>query len=102
MLGGVQLTPERNIFLKVVEDWSANTLIELIQRYVIPGSIIIKDGWRSYRSLNDFGYEHYWVDHSKEWVDEETEFHTNNIEGAWAGIKISLSNWEKNKNRVKG
>ena len=62
------------------------------------GSTIYTDGWRSYVTLNDKGYEHYTVEHKHAFkcvyhnVDsgEVIEITTNRIEGAWKHAKVRL------------
>lgn len=83
------------IILHPVNDRSADTLIPLIQRHVIPGSTIFSDGWSAYCNLNELGYQHFSVIHKysfkKVYVNNETKeeviCHTNQIEGAWKHAK---------------
>ena len=91
VLGGVERTSERKVFLVAVPDRSQATLEDIISRHVYPGSIILTDFWRGYSRLTEnFGYEHRTVNHSLNFVDPETNTHTNTIEGTWAGIKLGL------------
>lgn len=75
-----------------VPDRSTNTLLEIIRRYVRPGSTIITDGWAAYNELdNDPSYIHYRVIHDYNFVDPEDDMiHTQNIEGTWAHAKRKL------------
>ena len=90
VLGGVERTPERKMFLLEVPDRNAETLINIIKTYVKPGSIIITDCFKSYAKLNNF-YQHLTVNHSIEYVDSLTGAHTNTIEGTWGAIKYKIS-----------
>jgi hypothetical protein len=91
ILGGVERTLERKVFLVAVPDRSQATLEDIISRHVYPGSILLTDLWRGYSGLTEhFGYEHQTVNHSLNFVDPETSTHTNTIEGTWAGIKLGL------------
>jgi transposase-like protein len=91
VLGGVERTTERKIFLVQVPDRSAATLLPIIARHVLPGSIVHTDLWRSYFGVADLiGVSHLTVNHSQTFVDEDTGVHTNYIEGSWAGIKIRI------------
>lgn len=72
---------------------NAETMYSVIRRHVLPGSIIITDGWRVYLGTDAFGYDHLTVNHLKEWVNTETDAHTNNIEDTWSAIKSFLSKW---------
>ena len=91
VVGGVERTPERRIFSEVVENRSAETLIDIISRHVHPGSIVHTDLWRGYASINRIlGMEHGTVNHSRHFVDPDTGIHTNTIEGTWCGIKRKI------------
>ena len=65
VLGGIERTPERKVFLVAVPDRSQSTLENIISRHVYPGSIILTDLWRGYSRLADnFDYTHHTVNHS--------------------------------------
>ena len=51
ILGGVERTQDRKAFLIEVPDRTADTLLSIIQKYVLPGSIIYTDCFRSYSTL---------------------------------------------------
>ncbi|KCZ75002.1 hypothetical protein H311_04027, partial [Anncaliia algerae PRA109] len=90
VFGGVERTPERRCFLFVVEKRDATTLNEIIKKCVLPGSIVITDGWKGYNFLrNDMNYRHYFVNHSISFITMEGH-HTNTIEGTWNGIKLNI------------
>jgi len=83
----------RGIFAVPVQNRNAQTLLAIIQRYVRPGSIIYTDCWRGYRTneLTALGYHHSTVNHSDNFVDTETQVHTNTIEGTWSAMKASIN-----------
>jgi len=88
VLGGVERTTERHLFLTKVQDRTLQTLEDVISRHVYPGSIIHTDLWRGYIQLSvNLDYTHHTVNHSKHFVDPDTLVHTNSIEGTWAGVK---------------
>jgi transposase-like protein len=99
VVGGIERTPEKKVFLTRVDSRNEKTLIEVIKKHVLPGSIIITDMWRGYFNLSTFtGYQnHLCVNHSMSFKDEITGAHTNTIEGIWNGIKLNL----KARNRTK-
>lgn len=67
------------------------TVIEMIKKYVEPGTTIYTDGYAGYRSLENHGYKHDWVEHStREYV--RGDCHTNSIEGFWSHFKKSIRN----------
>lgn len=58
-------------------------LFTFVQKYIVPGTATMTDGWAGYNSVTDLpeGYEHYAVNHSKNFVDpEDPDIHTQNIE----------------------
>ena len=73
--------------IELVENRSSETLIPLIQRYCLPGTIIISDGWAGYNRLSEYGFEHRVVIHKNYFVDHETGVHTNNVENYWMRCK---------------
>lgn len=77
--------------VQVVKDRTKSTLEKLITEWVEPGTLIISDGWKSYRRLGQLGYRHLWVNHSKNYVDPITGAHTQNIERAWREMKKYIS-----------
>ena len=65
----------------------------IIRRWILPGSRIISDGWRSYDLLNqlEFGEYGYDVVHQRNFVDPADEtIHTQNIENTWQRPKRKL------------
>ena len=98
ILGGVERTAERRVFLQVVENRSAETLCTIIRQCVHPESIIITDLWKAYSSLGpNLGFTHLTVNHSKTFKDPDTGAHTNSIEGTWNGLKMNIAS----RNRVR-
>ena len=87
-MGGVERTEDRRIFVEVVSDRSAMTLLEVIRRHVRPGSIVYTDLWRGYSGLSEaLDVQHMTVNHSLHFVSPDG-IHTNTIEGTWNGIKF--------------
>ena len=77
-------------YMEFVENRSAETLIPIIQRICIPGTIIHADGWRAYQALPNFGYAFSSVNHSLNFVDPNTGVHTQHIESYWAKKKLRV------------
>lgn len=82
VFGGIERSDERKCFLVTVPNRTAATLLDVIERHVLPGSIIHTDCWKAYDRIEELGrlYEHFTVNHSVEYVTEEG-VHTNTIEG---------------------
>jgi hypothetical protein len=63
-------------------------LFPLMMDTAAPGALIETDGARTYRGLEDCGFTHKWVNHSKEFVAADGT-HTNSVEGLWKQIKTT-------------
>ena len=77
----------KEVRMFIVEKRDAKTLIPLIQKHVLPGTEIVSDEWKAYNSLNNIGYDHFTVNHSKNFVDPTTSKHTQLIERLWGVSK---------------
>ena len=75
------------MFMVVILNKAAATLIPIIQNYIKPGSTIHTDELLSYSWLGTLGYVHQTVNHSTNFVDPITGGYTQNIEGSWAHSK---------------
>jgi transposase-like protein len=93
VVGGVDNTPEKNVFAVVVNNRNATTLLNVIIDWVIPGSIIHTDCWKGYRSadLQNAGMAHDTVNHTYTYVDPISGVHTQCIEGTWSAMKRGSS-----------
>lgn len=100
VLVGIERTETRKMFAIQVENRSADVLIPLIQKYVLPGSIIISDLWKSYSSLNQLGYSHLTVNHSDTFKDSTTGACTNTVEGTNNALKIKIPPRNRTKNQI--
>ena len=88
VMGGVERTPQRKTFVVPVENRSSETLLEIIDRHVLPGSIIHTDMWAGYSRVAENGtFQHMTVNHSRHFRDLITGVHTNTMEGTWNRIK---------------
>ena len=69
----------------------AGTLTELIKKHCEPGTLIMSDCWRGYNRLEDEGFQHLTVNHSRFFIDPTTGAHTQRIESSWRALKRRLS-----------
>lgn len=72
--------------MEICERRDRQTLTDIIQRNVMPGSIIHSDSWRGYGGLEELGYQHGTVNHSLEFVSAEG-VHTQAIESQWRSLR---------------
>ena len=78
----------RELFMVPVPTRDRDTLLGIIKEKILPGTTIISDCWKAYDCLENEGYKHFQVNHSVNFVDPDTLFHTNNIERKWRDTKI--------------
>lgn len=102
VFGGVEVTEERKMFAVVVQKRDAKTLNEFILKHVLPGSIVITDGWKGYQLFKkNINFEHDFVNHSITFKNERGK-HTNNVEGTWNGIKIKVKPQGRVRRKMRG
>lgn len=89
-------------FMVPVEKRDVATLLPIIKDWILPGTTIISDFWRSYDCLQNEGFGHLKVNHSLNFKDPETGAHTNSIEGSWAHAKRSIPAGGRRKSFMAG
>lgn len=100
IVGGIERTEKKKIFLKVVKNRNARTLKAIIKKYVKPGSIVMTDMWKGYQGLEILGLIHKKINHGKNFVDPITGAHTNTIEGTWGGLKLQIRPRNRDKDKI--
>ncbi|XP_046685377.1 uncharacterized protein LOC124371108 [Homalodisca vitripennis] len=101
VFGGIDRTTHET-FLVPVEKRDKETLLKVIKEKIEPGSTIISDCWRAYDCLEDEGFVHETVNHSKEFVDPRTHAHTNTIERTWRSVKDKIPRYGRKKTHFVG
>lgn len=71
-------------------------LIPIIQSWCPQNGIINSDCWAAYNNLDQYGFDHYTVNHSQNFVNPITEEHTQRIESLWNSAKNFLRNHHYN------
>lgn len=103
IFGGVERTVEKRTFFVAVQDRTADTLLGLISRHVLPGSIVHTDMWRAYHGIEErLGLRHFNVNHSQTFVNPNDGTHTNTIEGIWNGLKIVIAPRNRGREGIEG
>jgi len=76
----------------VVERTDGATLLPIIGQFVEEGSTVYTDELTSYNHLNEIGFNHRICNHSGlEFVTEDGEVYTNNIEGFWSHFRRMIT-----------
>ena len=76
------------LYTKIIPDASGTTLIPIIEKKVIPDSIVYSDCWKGYNVLDVSDFKHYRINHSKLFADRQN--HINGIENFWNQAKRHL------------
>jgi transposase len=76
------------VYAKIIPDASAASLMPIIQRKIVPDSIVYSDCWRGYNVLDVSDFRHFRVNHSKLFADRHN--HINGIENFWNQAKRNL------------
>lgn len=84
------------VVLKMLEDVKQKTIEPLLRSTIVPGSLVYTDEYNIYSRLEQWGYEHKSVCHSRgEYARDEDgdgfcEVHVNSIEGFWSLLRSWL------------
>ena len=73
------------VYTKIIPDASGATLIPIIERKVVPDSIVYSDCWKGYNVLDVSDFHHFRISHSQLFADART--HINGIENFWNQAK---------------
>jgi transposase len=76
------------VYTMVINDTKAATLMPIINRKVVPDSIVYTDTYRSYNALDITHFRHERINHSKLFADKRN--HINGIENFWNQAKRHL------------
>ena len=76
------------VYTKIIPDASAASLMPIIQRKIVPDSIVYSDCWRGYNVLDVSDFHHFRINHSKLFADRHN--HINGIENFWNQAKRNL------------
>jgi len=94
IFGMIQRSGE--VIIRMLNDVKQSTIEPLIRSFVKEGSLIYTDEYSIYNRLEEWGYSHKTVNHSKgEFARDEDgdgfcEIHVNSIEGFWSLLRSWL------------
>ena len=93
-ISGFSDLSQEDILEQVPSNRSRKTLLPIITKYCLDGTLFCSDGWKAYHCLAEHldleDVLHYPVNHSKNYVSPETGAHTQTIEGLWSHVKNFL------------
>jgi len=73
------------VYTKIIPDASSATLLPIMERKIVPDSIVYTDGWRGYNVLDVSDFHHFRINHSELFADKKN--HINGIENFWNQAK---------------
>ena len=73
------------VYTKIIPDASGATLMPIIERKIIPDSIVYSDCWKAYNVLDVSDFKHFRINHSALFADKQN--HINGIENFWNQAK---------------
>lgn len=76
------------VYVALVDDAKASTLMPIIKEKIVPDSVVYTDTFKSYQSLDVNGFKHHRINHSKLFADKQN--HINGIENFWNQAKRHL------------
>jgi len=79
------------VYAVSVSNTKSNTLLPIIEKNVVPDSIIYTDHYSSYNRLDISHFHHKRINHSKEFARGKN--HINGIENFWRQAKRTLSRY---------
>ena len=77
----------KKCFLVPVLSRGSDVLLQVIKKWILPGTTIISDCWKAYDCLGNEGYTHLSVNHSVNFVAPTSGAHTQNIERVWHEVR---------------
>lgn len=93
----------KKVFLVAVEKRDTETLLKIIQEWILPGTTIISDFWKAYDVLQHKGFIHLKINHSLNYVDSnDRSTHTQNIERIWRDVRGGIPRYGRRKNHFVG
>jgi hypothetical protein len=88
-------------YMEYVSDRSSATLLPIIQRVCLPGTVIVSDGRAAYPAIQNMGFDFKSVNHKQNFVDPITGIHTQNVESYWNKQKLSIKKMKGMKRKYK-
>lgn len=89
VVGGIDLMTDDTFFVEVTHR-SREVLRRIILENVELGTTICTDEWAGYINLEEIGYHHLTVNHSRYFVDPDTGANTQRIENSWCVFKKKI------------
>jgi transposase-like protein len=77
-------------YAKVIKDSTAKTMVGVVRKRVIPGSVVYTDECASFNTIAAYKrYTHYRINHKQQGY-VRGHIHTNSVEGLWSLLKRGI------------
>lgn len=101
VVGGVERTDQKKIFLQEVENRNYETILQIFKIFILPGSVVHTDGWAPYvRVCKELNLIHKTVNHKYHFKNPYDGTHTNTIEGTNNGLKHLIKPRNRSKKNI--
>jgi transposase-like protein len=103
IIGGIERSndnKDKKLFMLPIKHRNSINIDYIVNKYINEGTTIYTDCWKGYNNLNNIGYNHKTVNHSKHFVDPITKVHTQSIEATWGAFKRNLMPIHRNKKNI--
>ena len=73
------------VYTKIIPNASSATLMPIMERKIVPDSIVYSDSWKGYNVLDVSAFKHFRINHWELFADKQN--HINGIENFWNQAK---------------
>ena len=73
------------VYTKIIPNASSATLMSIMERKIVPDSIIYSDGWKGYNVPDVSAFKHFRINYSEPFADKQN--HINGIDNFWDQAK---------------
>jgi transposase len=73
------------VYTKIIPNASSATLMPVMERKIVPDSIVYSDSWKGYNMLDGSAFKYFRVNHWELFADRQN--HINGIENFWNQAK---------------
>ena len=73
------------VYTKVIPNASSATLMPIIERKIVPDSIVYSDSWKGYNVLDVSAFKQFRINHWELFADKQN--HINGIKNFWNQVK---------------
>jgi hypothetical protein len=99
VFGGVERDSGRTFFVPF-SDRTTNTLMAVIDSWIVPGTTVISDCWGAHHNVEEQGYTHLTINQSVGFVDPHTGVPTNRIESCGKHPKVFVKPYNRKKDYI--